>query len=124
MQKTLPVNLSSYFKTPSVSWWIGIVGAFLVHGIIAYGNDDSEINRLLKPVYDFGLLIFYSKEGLKIVFNVAVILHVLECIYATYLAISLGCKNTWYLWTIQTFILGFPSLKLLLALKKTKNRTK
>ena len=65
----------------------------------------------------FALFIFQSQENLRIVFQLACLTHVIEAIIALYYAFSIGCQSTWLLWFIQTLLVGYPSLGILVNRK-------
>jgi nucleoside-diphosphate-sugar epimerase len=71
------------------------------------------VSYFLQPIETFGLLVFQTHANIKIVFFLALIIHLCEAVYAAYFAWHIGCKRTWLLWFVQTLILGGPSLILL-----------
>lgn len=116
---------SNYFRIADLYLWVLI---FLGMGLLfhfAHSNNDyasiADSNKLLIPMdilQRFALLLFRSQENLKVIFDLAVATHVLEAIYATYICIiDLKCRNTWYMWSFQTFCLGYGSLQYLIRRK-------
>jgi len=88
--------------------FIPLIQSFLVCYLL------QPISYLLKPIESFGLLVFQTHANIKIVFFLALIIHLCEAVYAANFALHIGCKKTWLLWFVQTLIVGGPSLMLLL----------
>ncbi len=78
---------------------------------------------VLAPFNDLGLFLFRSQFGIQIVFLLAVLAHVGEAIYAVRVATEKECTNRKIAWFIQTLLLGYPSLRLLLAREKNPKKT-
>ena len=76
----------------------------------------------MRPLLALGLAIFRTKFMLGVVFYAAVAAHALEAIYAYLVALDMGCRSTLWLWVVQTFIFGGPSLTILTA-RRAKYRT-
>lgn len=110
-------NLSNenFFDFPSLQWWFGVVTGMVLTYIVAYADSKGALlnSPLIKPINSLALFLFRSQNNLKILFNVALWTHVFESLWAIRLARQEKCANTWYLWGIQTFILGYPSMQLL-----------
>ncbi len=78
--------------------------------------------------------LFGSRERVRLVFHLALGAHVIEAQYAVYVCITQLRLNSWPFWGIQTFLLGWPSLSLLLqrrdeldaiyAARQTENKAK
>jgi hypothetical protein len=101
-----------FFKVPSLVWWILCIGGMVITGIIAYS--ESTVHHLL-PLDVFAVWLFGSRERVKLVFHLALGAHVIEAQYAVYVCITQLRLNSWPFWAIQTFLLGWPSLSLLLS---------
>ena len=57
---------------------------------------------------------FGSRQVLVYIFKAAVVAHLIEGLYALNISVDMGCTNTCSTWMLQTAIVGYPSLKLLL----------
>ena len=101
-----------FFKVPHLVWWILCIGGMACTHII--GHAEEPVRHLL-PLEIVALKIFGSRDNLKIVFNLACLAHILEAQYAVYIcAFQLKLTDTWPLWALQTALLGYPSLSLLI----------
>ena len=105
----------NYFDLPTKPWWISILLGMGLLGIVAYSKPDSALMHsvFIHPINLFALLLFRSQENLRYLFVAAVVTHAAEATAAIWMAQVEGCRNTWGLWGIQTFILGYPSMQLL-----------
>lgn len=79
----------------------------------------NAIRMLLKPLQDFLLFLFRDHHALSKFFYCTVVIHALEAVYAVLLLRRalrgrFGGRHT-FLWALQTFFLGFPSLLLLMS---------
>jgi hypothetical protein len=85
-------------------------------------NAGGIINTLYMVYYDTGIAVFGSELMLQWVFIAAVVAHFGEALYAFSICRSLKLlpKDT-MCWCIQTFILGYPSLKLLLREERIRS---
>lgn len=101
------------FKVPHLIFWVLILGGLGLNFAYAY---------LWQIPFKLNILFFVSDETLKliaqIVFPLAVLIHIAEGYYAYTVAKSIKNENE-ILWGLQTFILGYPSLKLLLEQRKS-----
>lgn len=116
----------NYFDYPHIIWWILILYGMIMLGMIALLDRSSILLQsiYIKPIKDLGYYLFTTQYNLKLTFVIAIILHIIEAMYAITIAINLGCFNTWLLWSIQTFFLGYPSLQLLIKRKAFMNDIK
>mmetsp|Transcript_19228 Transcript_19228/g.30253 ORF Transcript_19228/g.30253 Transcript_19228/m.30253 type:complete len:131 (-) Transcript_19228:197-589(-) len=96
-------------------------------GFAGFGIPDGL--SLLEPlVYWFrniGLLIFRSERNLQIVFLLANITHFFEALYAA--SLSMKANFPWQstaMWFVQTFMVGYPSIKLVKKLAAKKRASK
>ena len=104
-----------FFKLAHIVWWILCLGGMSATFIIA--NTDGPVPSL-RPLEAIGLYIFGSIENLKILFNLAVLAHVIEAQIAVYICLVELRLQSWPIWAIQTLLLGYPSLSLLLERKR------
>ncbi|XP_078165407.1 uncharacterized protein LOC144560123 [Carex rostrata] len=99
---------------PNIFVWIAIILGMLATFAVAFLPPVGPI----KPLLALGLFIFRSVLALKILFVVAVGLHLGEGAYAWFLARKVDPANASG-WFWQTVMIGFPSLRLLL--KRSRN---
>jgi Domain of unknown function (DUF4499) len=99
---------------PNIFVWIAIIFGMLALFAAAF----LPPVRPVKPIQELGLFIFRSVLALKLLFVVAVGLHLGEALYAWFLARKADPINASG-WFWQTFMIGFPSLSLLL--KRARN---
>ena len=107
---------ADYFRTPSWIFWVLILFGIASLGVVAYDLCPQEgplWTYLLEPLLRLGLLLFRSREGLQMVFIAAVAVHVLEACIALFVMRD-RYTHTWGLWFVQTLLLGYPSLRLIL----------
>lgn len=91
-------------ERPHVGWWIAVVGgmaflAILAFDARAYARWCAHVTAALPQPFLRGL------------FAAAVLTHVIEATYALRLAQRHGLHAAG--WLVQTFLLGYPSLRLL-----------
>lgn len=94
---------------PTIYAWFLVVGGMLSVFAAAYLPDFGPV-PLLRAI---ALFFFRSMWGIRVVFFLAVAAHIGEGIYAWKLAKKVDPANSRG-WFLQTFALGFPSLRLLL----------
>jgi hypothetical protein len=109
-------NDDNYFDFPAFYWHILIFsGMFLLYRVAFY--DSSSNNAMFyggfHAIETLAFGIFQTKFVLQIVFYAAVLTHFIEGLVALYIA-KRYFKNRKYLWFVQTFLLGYPSLRLAL----------
>ncbi|MFH4978829.1 hypothetical protein AB6A40_005538 [Gnathostoma spinigerum] len=107
-------KMTDYFQSPHFSWFIIIPAALLVNFITWYKVELLPLAHLGV----FGSLIYYvgvTRPALAVLFNLfALIAHLSEAIYSLHLCNRLDFSQVCtFKWFIQTFLLGFPSLRLL-----------
>lgn len=74
----------------------------------------SKISPVFQLFHDIAIVIFKSRENVKMVFVIASLLHISEAVYAYDLAASKGCDSSRrFMWFFQTLFLGYPSLRLI-----------
>ena len=85
-------------------------------------NKPTEFEFIVYLVRSLSYFLLGSQFGCKIMFVIALLLHIGEAIYVYYI-----CNNMKFtlkdslLWTFQTFLVGFPSLKALINIIKIIN---
>jgi Domain of unknown function (DUF4499) len=127
--KTSPRN-ANYFRFAGFAWLFPILSGMTMLGLFAYyikpihlnPADPLTLENVLQTMNYYIILGFGSQYVLQIMFIVALALHGAEAIIACALSIEMGCKNTYMMWTIQTMLLGYPSLRLLLLKRKFDSR--
>eukprot|EP00457_Paulinella_chromatophora_P005413 gb/GEZN01005430.1/.p1 GENE.gb/GEZN01005430.1/~~gb/GEZN01005430.1/.p1 ORF type:complete len:483 (-),score=32.85 gb/GEZN01005430.1/:91-1539(-) len=120
------VSNENFFEFSVLIWWILVIGGMSLTGML--GGMVSKECIASSPFLTFfdGIAkgIFHSQENIMIVFQLAVATHVLEATWAIKVAREDGCSNTWWMWFIQTLVLGYPSLGLLYKRRQwLRNRT-
>jgi hypothetical protein len=93
--------------------------------ILGYSGKQLPVPVIFEPLLKGGLFIFRSKANMALVGHIAVILHVLETIYAFALLQKKGVRKPSYVlfWLIQSFINGFPSIQLIKQLPDAKAKS-
>ena len=94
---------------PHLGWWLAIVPAMALLSAIAFVGPvgawwQERVAHVLSP------------PVLRWIAALAWLAHLGEALYACHLARRLG--EPVVAWTAQTFLLGFPSLRLLLARRR------
>lgn len=97
------------FKLVSIYWYLTIPQLLAVLWCISYHPDSFSVCYYIER---FALTIFSNHENLKLLFNVAILIHYLESIVACYICLthegtSFGISLLWFL---QTLLLGGVSL--------------
>lgn len=93
-------------ERPHLGWWVAIPGGF---GLIALLALSPSAYAFWREHVSAAL----SRGTLAALFVGAVLIHVGEALYARALARHAGLTASAGAWTLQTFLLGFPSLRLL-----------
>lgn len=104
-----------FFKSPSFIWWFLCLGGMICTAIIAYAKEPV---RHLLPLEMLAFAIFGTREKLRVIFQFACVAHLIEAQYAAYICMFQLKILTWPLWACQTFLLGWPSLSILIARRK------
>ena len=111
---------TNYFRFAGFLWTSSIISgmvmlfffAYVIPPILITPDDPVNLETMLRSINYYIIKGFGSQFVLQWIFKGAVAIHALESLFACFLSIEMGCKNTWHLWTLQTLILGFPSLRL------------
>merc|ERR1712146_48104 len=111
------------FVVPALYWWILINAGMILLAMAAY----TEVNgygNVVAHARDVGILIFRSEANLDKLFKAAVVAHIVEARIALSACVYRQCSPfTTILYTFQTLILGFPSLKELLKQEKKNGKS-
>ena len=120
-----PHRNAHYYRCPHILWWVSISSGMTIIFLQSFSLVDAEKSPAF---YSFllrsSLFLFRSVTGIRIVFALACATHVVEAMIALYVMSGRGYTHTWWLWGIQTLLLGYPSLRLLLARNAFLERTK
>lgn len=108
-------------KIPSLIWWMAITTGMLILFFFAFDFIPPSKDGLLPMVHYYSLIVFRNQFVLQLIFYAAVIAHAIEAGIAFVVSRQLDHPLAErVLWTLQTFYLGFPSLRLLLAQREGK----
>ena len=121
---------ANYYRSAGVLWTSVILSGMILLFLFAYmvpptlmlSDDQLTLNTILQSTNYYITQSFCSQYVLQIIFIGAAITHVFESIIACVLSIKMGCTNTYMLWTFQTLLIGYPSLRLLLKRRECMNR--
>jgi len=94
------------FELVSLVWWILIIPSLLTVNLI----------YIFTLAIDLGPPWF--RVMVAIIYAVAWVLHITEAVIAYFYCFYVDEKESRFDWTLQTFLLGYPSLRLLLAKRK------
>ena len=97
------------FQSPNLFWWITIPPTFFIAFLLAHYPHVIPFNNLgiIGYLLNYRLLLIIG-------FWAGIIAHVYEAILARRICQKLNIDQvSTFLWTIQTFIIGFPSLIIL-----------
>jgi 3beta-hydroxy-delta5-steroid dehydrogenase/steroid delta-isomerase len=99
-------------KRPHIGWWLLILGAIALLTVLAFDEDAYRY-------FSTHVTSIFSQSFLKVLFYATIVIHFCEAAYAYYVARRSRLQDIAVGWSFQTFLLGFPSLRLLLkTLKK------
>jgi len=104
-----------FYRVPHFIWWVLSIGGMTLLFIIASAKEPVQA---LLPLDNFALAVFGSRKTLQTVFALSVIAHVIEAQIACYICMVELRLHTWHMWAVQTVLLGYPSLRLLLARRR------
>lgn len=93
---------------PALGWWIAIVGGLGLLGVL--GLHPGAYALWVRHVTGA-----FSQSQLLRIFVVSYVIHVGEALWARRLARRSGLNVSANGWAFQTFLIGFPSLRLLRA---------
>jgi hypothetical protein len=99
---------SDTLESPHVLWWAAVLGGMLVLGVLAFADGAYHFwSNVVTAALPQGLL--------RGVFVAALLTHAAEAWYAFHLAGRVGLNDSRAGWVVQTFLLGYPSLRFLRA---------
>lgn len=110
-------NNTEHVQRPYIAWWIAIITGMSVLTVLSF---NAHLFYLFSH-YIFGL---FSQFELQILLFLAIVVHICEALYAKKIALSLGFVSTSFSWFLQTLLLGYPSLRLLLRCKRKYDRNR
>ena len=113
-----PTENGIRFVVPALYWWILINAGMILLALAAYTKVNGYGN-IVAYARVIGLFIFRSQANLDKLFKAAVVAHIIEARIALSACIYRHCSpSTTILYTFQTLILGYPSLKEILKQNK------
>ena len=95
-------------ERPALAWWVAILGGLGLTGLL--GFHDGAYALFARHV-----TAAFPRRLLAVVFVASYAIHAGEALYARALARRAGLYASATAWAVQTFLLGFPSLRLLRA---------
>jgi type IV secretory pathway TrbL component len=102
--------MSNRFQSANLFWWIIIPGAFIIWFLLSYYPHVIPLSYLGVLGNFLSYLVSNHCRVLIIGFWVTILAHVYEAIVAYRICQKLKIdQQSTFLWTIQTFILGFYS---------------
>ncbi|WKX89866.1 hypothetical protein Q1695_009035 [Nippostrongylus brasiliensis] len=114
--------MADYYRTAAVHWYFIILSGLIINFLAFYSPKslESYVPIIGPPAAYIG----YHYHWITVITNVfALVAHIGESLYATYLCnklnLSLSCTAQWI---FQTFLLGYPSLSILIHANKKKRR--
>ena len=105
MSYTLPADGNTP-ERPHLGWWLSILGGLTLLALLAF--DSATYGWWCAHV-----TATVPQRLLRRIFLAAVLTHVVEAAYARHLTQRLGLGSSAPHWILQTFLLGYPSLRLL-----------
>eukprot|EP00871_Galdieria_phlegrea_P002381 jgi/Galph1/3143/GphlegSOOS_G1802.1 len=105
-------------RSPSTALSLVIIVSLFVFTMVSF--IETPLGTVLEAVRSLALFIFRNETVVKLACELAWLAHLLEALYAFRVCLALGGGNNSWKWTLQTFLVGFPSLSLLLAEKKKR----
>ena len=91
---------------PHAAWWIAIVGGLALCGLLGFST-------AAYTAFATHVTAAVPKWLFATIFVVSYVLHLGEALYAHRLARQKGLNASAPAWAVQTFLIGFPSLRLL-----------
>ncbi len=94
--------LDDAVERPPLGWWIAILAGLGLNAWVGFSDSAYAI-------WCSYVTAVFPQALLRNIFLAAVVVHVGEALYAWRLATQAGLRTAAG-WTLQTFVLGFPSL--------------
>jgi len=91
---------------PHVGWWVAVLGGMGMLAVLAFHAGAYAI-------WCEGVTPVFSQRFLRGIFVAALLTHLVEAVHAFRLARRAGMSENAAGWFLQTFTLGYPSLRLL-----------
>ncbi len=111
------------FVVANLIWWISITAGMVTLFLFAfdYIPPSKDAGGLLPLIHYYSLIVFQNAFILQVVFMAAMAAHAVEAGIAFVVSRQLNhSTKERILWALQTFCLGFPSLRLLFAQREGK----
>ncbi|MBI1817519.1 MAG: DUF4499 domain-containing protein [Deltaproteobacteria bacterium] len=99
-------------ERPELHWWVTIVGGVGLTAVLGFSDEAYAL-------WHGHVTTLLSQPIIQLIFIGAVLTHLAEAIYALRLTQRLDLRDSAIGWVVQTFLLGFPSLRLLRRRAKT-----
>jgi hypothetical protein len=123
-------SYNNFFRFAGIFWYCIIIFgmttlfifAFLIPPLALQPGDRRTAYSVLQGINYYILIAFQSQFVLQVIFYLAVAAHVFEAFIALVLSLEMGCRSTYMYWTLQTLLLGYPSLRLLLIKRQCRSR--
>jgi len=121
MESTAPLaheaQVEDRVDVPNLVWWVLILGSLSL----------LAVQSLHTPFYAWYTTTLHPLPGQDVMLWILIAclpIHLFEAAYVFRLAQKLGLNQSAPLWAIQTFMLGYPSTRLMLARAKVIRRLK
>ena len=118
MESTTPsahgAQIEDRVEPPKLIWWFVILGGL---GLLA-------LQSLHAPFYAWYTTTLHPLPGQNVMLWILIAclpIHLFEAVYVFRLAQKLGLSQSAPLWALQTFMLGYPSTRLMLARAKVSD---
>ena len=105
-----------YFQYVAFYWWPLVLSGMIILYYFAfyeYNITTEWLKIILDPLRNFAFAVFKHAIVLRVVWRLALIAHFCEAVYAVNICIDIGSLKIGS-WFVQTLLLGYPSLRLLL----------
>eukprot|EP00698_Gefionella_okellyi_P005976 TRINITY_DN15417_c0_g1_i1.p1 TRINITY_DN15417_c0_g1~~TRINITY_DN15417_c0_g1_i1.p1 ORF type:complete len:125 (+),score=22.22 TRINITY_DN15417_c0_g1_i1:69-443(+) len=111
------------FQTPTFWWFLLLDGGLGL--LAAISLNDTAYTWFVRSVLDVvGAAFLFPRWLVRGIALAATVVHIAEAIFVFATARQVGMKRTGWLWTLQTLIVGFPSLMLFNAQRAKRNTGK
>jgi hypothetical protein len=93
-------------ERPRLGWWVTVLGGMVLLAVLAFDAGAYA-------VWCAHVTTALPQRLLQGIFIAALATHIAEAVYAFRLASRIGLRENAAGWFLQTFLLGYPSLRLL-----------